>query len=171
MDEHNPNAWGNSRRHILDQCEASLRRLRTDVIDLDQIHRLVATIPIDETLRALDDLVRSSKVRYLGTSTFAAWQLVEALWVAKEFGLHRFVCEQPPYYLLDRRIERQLAPMAQTYGLALILWSPLDAGFLTGKYRWGGQPPHIDWCGVVQVRLHVLAQCVKLLAGHPQLAG
>jgi aryl-alcohol dehydrogenase-like predicted oxidoreductase len=86
MDEHDPNAWGNSRRHILEQCEASLRRLRTDVIDLYQVHRPMSTIPIAGTLRALDDLVRSGKVRYLGTSTFAAWQLVEALWVSKELG-------------------------------------------------------------------------------------
>jgi aryl-alcohol dehydrogenase-like predicted oxidoreductase len=141
MDEHDPNAWGNSRRHILEQCEASLRRLHTDVIDLYQLHRPMSTIPIDETLRALDDLVRSGKVRYLGTSTFAAWQLVEALWVSKELGLHRIVCEQPPYHLLDRRIERELVPMAQTYGLALIPWSPLAGGFLSGKYRRGEPPP------------------------------
>jgi len=110
MDEHDPNAWGNSRRHILAQCQASLRRLQTDAIDLYQLHRPMSTIPIDETLRALDDLVRSGRVRYLGTSTFAAWQLMEALWVSKELGLHRFVCEQPPYHLLDRRIERELIP-------------------------------------------------------------
>ena len=141
MDDHDPNAWGNSRRHILTQCEASLRRLQTEVIDLYQIHRPMSTIPIDETLRALDDLVRSGKVRYLGTSTFAAWQLVEALWVSKELGLHRVVSEQPPYHLLDRRIERELVPMAQTYGLALLPWSPLAGGFLTGKYRRGERPP------------------------------
>jgi aryl-alcohol dehydrogenase-like predicted oxidoreductase len=141
MDEHDPNAWGNSRRHILEQCEASLRRLHTDVIDLYQLHRPLSTIPIDETLRALDDLVRSGKVRYLGTSTFAAWQLVEALWVSKELGLNRVVCEQPPYHLLDRRIERELVPMAQTYGVALLPWSPLAGGFLSGKYRRGEPPP------------------------------
>jgi aryl-alcohol dehydrogenase-like predicted oxidoreductase len=141
MDDQDPNAWGNSRRHILEQCEASLRRLQTEYIDLYQLHRPLSTIPIDETLRALDDLVRSGKVRYLGTSTFAAWQLVEALWVSKELGLHRVVCEQPPYHLLDRRIERELVPMAQTYGLALIPWSPLAGGFLSGKYRRGEGPP------------------------------
>ena len=137
MDDHDPNAWGNSRRHILEQCEASLRRLQTDVIDLYQLHRPMSTIPIDETLRALDDLVRSGKVRYLGTSTFAAWQLMEALWVSKELGLNRVVCEQPPYHLLDRRIERELVPTAQTYGFALLPWSPLAGGFLSGKYRRG----------------------------------
>jgi aryl-alcohol dehydrogenase-like predicted oxidoreductase len=141
MDEHDPNAWGTSRRHVVEQCEASLRRLQTDVIDLFQLHRPMSTIPIDETLRALDDLVRSGKVRYLGTSTFAAWQLMEALWVSKELGLNRVVCEQPPYHLLDRRIERELVPMAQTYGLALIPWSPLAGGFLSGKYRRGEGPP------------------------------
>jgi aryl-alcohol dehydrogenase-like predicted oxidoreductase len=129
MDEHDPNAWGTSRRHVVEQCEASLWRLQTDVIDLYQLHRPMSTIPIDETLRALDDLVRSGKVCYLGTSTFAAWQLMEALWVSKELGLNRVVCEQPPYHLLDRRIERELVPMAQTYGLALIPWSPWPAAF------------------------------------------
>src|SRR4030095_7923672 len=135
MDAHDPNAWGTSRRHIVAQCEASLQRLQTDVIDLYQLHRPMSTIPIDETLRALDDLVRSGKVRYLGTSTFGAWQLMEALWVSKELGLNRFVCEQPPYHLLDRRIERELLPMARTYGMGVIPWSPLAGGLLTGKYR------------------------------------
>ena len=135
------NDLGNSRRHIIEQCEASLRRLQTDYIDLYQIHRPQPDIPIDETLRALDDLVRSGKVRYLGSSTFAAWQLVESFWVAKEFGLNRFVCEQPPYNLLDRRIERELLPMARTYGMAVIPWSPLGGGLLTGKYKRGEEPP------------------------------
>jgi aryl-alcohol dehydrogenase-like predicted oxidoreductase len=135
MGDDDPNAWGNQRRHITEQCEASLRRLQTDYIDLYQIHRPQSNIPIDETLRALDDLVRSGKVRYIGTSTFAAWQLVESLWVSKELGLNRFVCEQPPYNLLDRRIERELLPMARTYGFGVIPWSPLGGGLLTGKYR------------------------------------
>lgn len=135
------NDLGNSRRHIIEQCEASLRRLGTDWIDLYQIHRPQPDIPIDETLRALDDLIRSGKVRYIGTSTYGAWQLVESLWVSKELGLNRFVCEQPPYNLLDRRIERELIPMAQTYGIGIIPWSPLAGGLLTGKYSRGGQPP------------------------------
>jgi aryl-alcohol dehydrogenase-like predicted oxidoreductase len=134
MDDHDPNAYGSSRRHIIEQCEASLRRLQTDYIDLYQIHRPRSDTPIDETLRALDDLVRAGKVRYIGTSTFGAWQLVESLWVAKEYGLNRFVCEQPPYHILDRRIERELIPMAQTYGFGIIPWSPLAGGLLTGKY-------------------------------------
>ena len=135
MADDDPNMVGNHRRMIIDQCEASLRRLQTDYLDLYQIHRPQSDVPIDETLRALDDLVRAGKVRYIGTSTFAAWQLVEALWAAKEYGLNRFVCEQPPYNILDRRIERELVPMARTYGFALIPWSPLGGGLLTGKYR------------------------------------
>lgn len=134
MDDDDPNAAGTSRRHIIEQCEASLKRLQTDYIDIYQLHRPRPEIAIDETLRALDDLVRAGKVRYLGTSTFAAWQVVESLWVAKELGLNRFVSEQPPYNILDRRIERELVPMAQTYGIGLIPWSPLGGGLLTGKY-------------------------------------
>lgn len=141
MDKSDPNARGNSRRHLIQQCEASLRRLQTDYIDLYQIHRPSADTPMDETLRALDDLIHSGKVRYIGTSTYAAWQVVESLWISNEFGLNRVVSEQPPYNLLDRRIERELVPMAQTYGLALLSWSPLAEGFLTGKYRQGQALP------------------------------
>jgi aryl-alcohol dehydrogenase-like predicted oxidoreductase len=136
-----PNARGNSRRHLIAACEASLRRLQTDHIDLYQLHHPSNEVPIDETLRALDDLVRAGKVRYLGTSAFAAWQLVESLWVAKELGLNRVVCEQPPYHLLDRRVERELLPMAQTYGLAVIPWAPTAGGFLAGRYRRGAALP------------------------------
>ena len=135
MNDYDPNAYGSSRRHIIEQCEASLRRLQTDYIDLYQMHRPRPNIAIDETLRALDDLIRAGKVRYIGSSTFAAWQLVESLWVSKELGLNRFICEQPPYNILDRRIERELLPMAQTYGIATIPWSPLAGGLLTGKYK------------------------------------
>jgi aryl-alcohol dehydrogenase-like predicted oxidoreductase len=135
MSDDDLNMQGNSHRHIIEQCEASLRRLQTDYIDLYQIHRPQSDIPIDETLRALDHLVRSGKVRYLGSSTYAAWQLVESFWVSKELRLNRFVCEQPPYNLLDRRIERELLPMARTYGMGVIPWSPLAGGLLTGKYR------------------------------------
>ena len=141
MDDEDPNASGNHRRNIIEQCEQSLRRLQTDYIDLYQIHRPQSDIPIDETLRALDDLVRSGKVRYIGTSTFAAWQAVEALWTAEKLNLNRFVSEQPPYNILDRRIERGLLPMARTYGYAVIPWSPLAGGILTGKYRRGETPP------------------------------
>ena len=139
MDSEDPNGQGNSRRHIIQQCEASLKRLQTDWIDLYQIHRPQSDIPIDETLRALDDLVRDGKVRYIGTSTYSAWQLVESFWVSDKMNLSRFVCDQPPYNLLDRRIERELVPMVQTYGMGIIPWSPLGGGLLTGKYR-RGQP-------------------------------
>lgn len=134
-DDHN--AQGSSRRHIMQACEDSLRRLQTDVIDLYQMHHPSNDIPVDETLRALDDLVRQGKVRYIGTSSFAAWQMIESLWVAKEYGLNRFVCEQPVYNLLDRRLEREFIPMAQTYGIAIIPWSPLAGGLLAGKYERG----------------------------------
>ncbi|MDX1933022.1 MAG: aldo/keto reductase [Capsulimonadales bacterium] len=141
MDDHDPNAWGSHRYHIVKACEDSLRRLKTDHIDLYQMHRPQPSIPIDETLRALDDLVRQGKVRYLGTSTFAAWQVVESLWASKELGLNRFICEQPPYNLLDRRIERELLPMCRTYGIATIPWAPIAGGLLSGKYRPGQPPP------------------------------
>ena len=141
MDESDRNAQGNHRHHIIKGCEDSLRRLGTDHIDLYQIHRPQSSVPIDETLRALDDLIRAGKVRYIGTSTYAAWQLVEALWAAKDLGLNRFVSEQPPYHLLDRRVERELIPFCQTYGVAVIPWSPLAGGKLTGKYRRGQAAP------------------------------
>jgi aryl-alcohol dehydrogenase-like predicted oxidoreductase len=141
MDEADPNMQGTSRRHIIHECEASLRRLQTDYIDLYQLHRPRSDTPIDETLRALDDLIRAGKVRYIGTSTFAAWQVVESLWCSKELGLNRVVCEQPPYNLLDRRIERELLPMCMTYGIATIPWSPIGGGLLTGKYRVGQPAP------------------------------
>ena len=141
MDDDDPLAAGNNRRHIIAQCEASLRRLQTDYIDLYQIHRPQSDVPIDETLRALDDLIRAGKVRYIGTSSFAAWQVLESLWASKEWGLNRFVSEQPPYHLLDRGIERELVPLAQAYGLAILPWSPLARGFLTGRYRRGEQIP------------------------------
>lgn len=140
-DDTDPNAQGLSRRHIVAAAEAGLRRLRTDRIDLFQIPRAHPDVAIDEILRALDDLVRAGKVLYTGTSTFAGWQVVEALWASKELGLNRFVSEQPPYNLLDRRIERELLPVAQTYGLAVIPWSPIGGGLLTGKYQRGETPP------------------------------
>lgn len=135
MDRDDRNARGLSRRHLIDACDASLRRLQTDWIDLYQLHRPSTKIPIDETLRALDDLIRSGKVRYIGTSMFAGWKLVESLWIAKELGLNRFVCEQPAYNLLDRTAEREVIPAAISFGLAVIPWGPLCGGLLSGKYR------------------------------------
>lgn len=141
MDDSDPNAQGVSRRHIIQQAELSLKRLQTDHLDLYQIHRPHPEVAIDETLRALDDLVRSGKVRYIGTTTFASWQIVEALWASERHHLNRFVSEQPPYNLLDRRIERELIPAAQTFGLGVIPWSPLAGGLLTGKYLRDQPPP------------------------------
>ncbi|MFZ4508329.1 MAG: aldo/keto reductase [Fimbriimonas sp.] len=134
MDDDDPNAWGNSYGHIISACEASLKRLDTDYIDLYQIHRPQPDVPIDETLRALDDLRRAGKIRYAGCSTFAAWQVAEAHYVAKELGTAGFICEQPPYNLLDRRVERELIPFLQTYEYGCIPWSPLAGGMLSGKY-------------------------------------
>ncbi len=140
MADDDPNAWGGHRFHILREVENSLRRLGTDHIDLYQMHRPQPSVPIDETLRALDDLVRSGKVRYIGTSTFGAWQIVESLWVAKEYGLNRFICEQMPYNLLDRRVERELLPMCRTYGIGTIPWAPIAGGLLSGKYSATNRP-------------------------------
>ncbi len=130
-----PNDRGISRYHIMKACDDSLRRLQTDHIDLYQLHRPALNIPQDETLRALDDLVRAGKVRYIGCSTFPAWMVMEALGVSERFGLARFISEQPPYNLLDRRIENELVPLAQRYGLALLPWSPLAGGILAGRYN------------------------------------
>jgi 1-deoxyxylulose-5-phosphate synthase len=135
-----PNERGNSRYHIIRACEDSLRRLGTDHIDLYQMHRPALDIPQDETLRALDDLVRSGKVRYIGCSTFPAWMVMEALAISERQNLARFISEQPPYNLLDRRIENELVPLAERYGMALLPWSPLAGGILAGRYA-GGQVP------------------------------
>jgi aryl-alcohol dehydrogenase-like predicted oxidoreductase len=129
-----PNERGNSRLHLIRACEDSLRRLQTDHIDLYQIHRPDPDTPIEETLAALDDLVRQGKVRYVGCSTFPAWQVMEALALSERRGYVRFVTEQPPYNLLDRRIENELVPLAQRYGLGLITWSPAAMGILAGRY-------------------------------------
>jgi aryl-alcohol dehydrogenase-like predicted oxidoreductase len=128
------NAKGLSRRHVISACDASLKRLKTDWIDLYQMHRCNSAIPIDETLRALDDLVRAGKIRYIGGSMFPSWKMVESLWVAKELGLNRLICEQPAYHLLDRTAEREVIPAAQSFGLAVIPWGPLCGGLLSGKY-------------------------------------
>lgn len=136
-----PNARGGSRRHVIQACEDSLRRLDTDHIDLYQMHRPDPDVPIDETLRALDDLVRAGKVRYIGTSRFTGWQLVESLWVADRLRLNRFVSEQPRYSLIDRTIERDLIPVAVKYGFAVLAYSPLAGGILAGNYRPGEDAP------------------------------
>lgn len=134
MNPDDPNARGGSRRHTIQACEDSLRRLNTDYIDLYQMHRPDPEVPIDETLRALDDLVCAGKVRYIGTSVFASWQILEGLWQSERLCLNRFISEQPRYNLIDRRIEVEVIPMAQKYGIAILAYSPLAGGILTGKY-------------------------------------
>ena len=136
-----PNDRGNSRWHIMREVERSLKRLGTDYIDLYQVHRPDPDTPLDETLSALTDLVRQGKVRYIGTSTFPAWQLCESLWISDRMGLERFVCEQPPYNILNRSIERELLPFCRKHGFGVIPWSPLAAGWLSGKYRRGQAAP------------------------------
>ena len=132
---------GASRRYILQAVEASLRRLDTDYIDLYQIHFPDGRTPIEETLRALDDLVQAGKVRYIGCSNFASWQVVEAQWVARSGHLSEFVSAQNQYNLLDRRIERELVAACNAYGLGILPYFPLASGFLTGKYQPGQDAP------------------------------
>ena len=134
-----PNEQGNSRRWLVREVENSLRRLGTDWIDLYQIHRPDPVTDHDETLGTLSDLVRAGKIRYIGSSTYPAHQIVEAQWIAKERGHHRYVTEQPPYSILVRGIERDLLPVAQQYKMGVIPWSPLAGGWLSGKFRRGSQ--------------------------------
>jgi aryl-alcohol dehydrogenase-like predicted oxidoreductase len=129
-----PNDRGLSRRHLRDGVEASLRRLRTDWIDLYQLHRYDPSVPLDETIETLDALVKEGKIRYWGTSTFASWQMSEASWTAKVAHRVGPVCEQAPYNILDRRIENDRAGFLKYAGWGLIVWSPLAGGQLTGKY-------------------------------------
>ena len=141
MHDEDPNQFGNSRRWIVTEVENSLRRLKTDWIDLYQIHRPELDTDIDETLGALSDLVHAGKVRYIGSSTFPAHQIVEAQWVSERRGRERFVCEQPPYSMLIRRIEGDVLPVCEKYSLGVIPWSPLAGGWLSGRYRKGGDSP------------------------------
>ncbi len=136
-----PNQRGNARRWIMQAVEGSLRRLGTDWIDLYQVHRPDPDTDIDETLGALSDLVHAGKVRYVGTSTFPAHEIVEAQWTAERRGRERFVCEQPLYSLLARGIEADVLPVCRHYGMGVISWSPLSGGWLSGLYRQGQDPP------------------------------
>jgi voltage-dependent potassium channel beta subunit len=136
-----PNDRGLSRKHIVEQCHASLRRLRTDYIDLYQCHRFDDETPLEETLRALDDLVRQGKVLYVGVSEWSAGQIAEALRLADETGLDRLVSNQPEYSILQRRIEAEVLPLCAGEGVGQVVWSPLAQGVLTGKYRKGQPPP------------------------------
>ena len=136
-----PNQGGNSRQHIVTEVENSLRRLDTDYIDLYQIHWVDPNTPIEETLRALDDLVRQGKVRYIGCSNFKAWQICEAIWTSRSLGISPFVSVQPRYNIMDREIEAELVPFCDEYGMGILPYYPLANGFLTGKYRKGEPPP------------------------------
>ena len=136
-----PNHQGNSRRWIFRAVEDSLRRLKTDYIDLYQVHRPEDDTDVEETLSALTDLIRAGKVRYAGSSTFPASQIVEAQWIARERRLERFKCEQPPYSMLVRGIEADLLPTIQRHGMGAIVWSPLAGGWLSGRYRKGADAP------------------------------
>lgn len=136
-----PHDVGTSRKHIIEGCEASLRRLQTDYLDLYQIHRWDPTTPLEETLRALDDLVRAGKVLYVGCSTFTGWQIAQSLWIADKRGYAPFVSEQPHYNLFERSVEREVVPACQAFGLGIIPYYPLAAGLLTGKYQLGAPVP------------------------------
>jgi aryl-alcohol dehydrogenase-like predicted oxidoreductase len=136
-----PNDRGNSRYHIMQQVEASLRRLQTDHIDLYQLHRPDPDTTMEEQLSALNDLVRQGKVRYIGTSTFPAWQMCESLWISDVYGFERFVCDQPPYSIFCRYPERRVFPYLRKHGYGCIPWSPLAGGWLAGKYRRGQDIP------------------------------
>ncbi len=128
-----PEQW-HRREHIVASCERSLRRLQVDHIDLLQLHRPSSVVPLEETLGVLGELVEAGKVRWIGSSTFAAWMVMEELALARERELPEFASEQPPYNLLDRRIENELLPVCERYGLAVLPWSPLGGGLLTGRY-------------------------------------
>ena len=136
-----PNQQGNSRRWIIQEVEASLRRLQTDHIDLYLIHRPAPDTDVEETLSAMTDLLRSGKVRAIGSSTFPASEIVEAQWVAEKRALARFRVEQPPYSILNRGIEKEVLPVCQKYGMGVMVWSPLAKGMLTGTYRQGQPTP------------------------------
>jgi aryl-alcohol dehydrogenase-like predicted oxidoreductase len=136
-----PNEVGLSRGHIMQSVEDSLRRLNTDYIDLYQIHGFDALTPLEETLRALDDLVRAGKVRYIGCSNLAAWQLAKALWLSDKQQLHRFETLQAYYTIAGRDLERELVPLLQDQRLGLLVWSPLAGGLLAGKFYRDGEGP------------------------------
>ncbi|KLL10249.1 aldo/keto reductase family protein [Protofrankia coriariae] len=138
-----PNDRGLGRKHIIESCHASLRRLRTDYVDLYQAHRYDPTVPLEETLRAFDDLVRAGKVLYVGVSEWSAAQISDAVRTADELGFDRIISNQPQYSLLWRTIEAEVIPTSRDAGISQIVWSPVAQGVLTGKYR-PGQPPPVD---------------------------
>ncbi|MBI4317074.1 MAG: aldo/keto reductase [Chloroflexi bacterium] len=156
-----PNDRGCSRHHIMEAIDASLRRLQTDYIDHYQMHMPDPATSIEETLRALDDLVRSGKVRYVGCCNAAAWQLCDAVWTSKVSHLPSFVTLQTRYNLLERQIEAEIVPCCQAYGVGVIPWAPLAGGFLTGKYRRGESAPpdaRFSKTGPTRIYLHILSE-------------
>ncbi|MBI4197487.1 MAG: aldo/keto reductase [Chloroflexi bacterium] len=136
-----PNQRGTSRKHILEEVDKSLKRLDTDYLDLYQVHFPDQRTPIEETLRTLDDLVRQGKVRYIGCSNFAGWQIAQAMETAKALHLEPFVSDQPEYSMLRREVEKEVAPCCGAYGLGILPFFPLASGFLTGKYKRGQAAP------------------------------
>lgn len=136
-----PNDAGNSKHHIMSACERSLKRLKTDWIDIYFLHRTDFNVPQEESLAALDLLVQQGKVRYIGCSTHPPWRAVEAWWVADKHHYPKFICEQPPYNLLDRRVELEIVPMCTAYDMGIISWSPLAQGVLAGRYREAAEIP------------------------------
>jgi aryl-alcohol dehydrogenase-like predicted oxidoreductase len=170
-----PNQRGNSRRWITRAVDDSLRRLGTDWIDLYQVHRPDPDTDVDETLGALSDLVHQGKVRAIGTSTFPAAEIVEAHWVAERRGRERFATEQPPYSIFARGVEADVLPTCQRYGMGVVVWSPLNGGWLTGKYRRGAdapagsraerQPDHFDFDSEIRERKLDLVDALSDLAG------
>ena len=136
-----PNDRGSSRHHIFESCENSLKSLKTDYIDIYFIHRTDFTVPPEEPLAALDILVKQGKVRYAACSTHPSWRTAEALMTADRYGYPKFICEQPPYNLLDRRIEQEILPMCRYFDLGVICWSPLAQGMLAGRYKKADQFP------------------------------
>jgi aryl-alcohol dehydrogenase-like predicted oxidoreductase len=167
-----PNRRGNSRRWIIAEVENSLRRLRTDHLDLYQVHRPDPTVDVEETLSALSDLIHSGKVRAIGSSCFPASDIVEAQWVAERRGLERFRTEQPTYSILNRGIEREVLPVAQRYGMGTLVWSPLAGGLLTGRYRKGQQADtHRAGFGFTHLRDEHRLDAVEQLIPLAQKAG
>lgn len=148
------NDRGASRVHLMRELDASLRRLGTDYIDLYYVHTPDYETPIEETLRALDDMVRSGKVHYLGCSNFRAWRLCEALWTSDRCNLHRFVCVQPLYNIVNRDIEVEMLPLCREHGVGVVTYSPLARGILTGKYRPGEAPPEGSRASRKDKRMH-----------------
>jgi aryl-alcohol dehydrogenase-like predicted oxidoreductase len=171
-----PNDEGLSRHHLIEACEASLRRLRTDHVDIYFVHEWDGLTPIEETLSALDDLVHDGKVRYIGCSNYAGWQLMKALGTSDRLHLQRFVCQQIYYSLIGRDSESELVPLSIDQGLGVLVWSPLAGGLLTGKYRRGhdgplgtrhatlnvAEPPISNWDHVYDV----IDAVVKVAEGH-----